>query len=75
MRFVQIAGNEQVAITAVVPQTAGFEMPGSELLFSMGLLTAPGTQRVELRAPVASLHTVLNAFADRGLKVEHVYDF
>ncbi|HLK63377.1 MAG TPA: hypothetical protein VKU19_08055 [Bryobacteraceae bacterium] len=75
VRFVQIAGNEQVALTVVVPRDRGSSVPGTEMLFSIGLLTQPGLQRVELRAPVSSLHTVLNAMVDRGVKVEHVYDF
>ena len=75
VRFVQIAGNEQVLLTVVVPTDWANDLPGSELLFSTGLLTEPGLKRVALRSPVSSLHVALNGLADRGLKVEHVYDY
>src|SRR6185369_1614963 len=75
VRFVQIAGNEQVLVTAVVPNDGRFQLPESEVLFSMEILTQPGRQRVALRSAVSSLHQVLNGLGDRGIAVEHVYDF
>jgi hypothetical protein len=75
VRFVQIAGNEQVLVTAIVPSDWANDLGGSQLLFSTGILTQPGLKRVALRSAVSSLHAVLNGLADRGLKVEHVYDF
>jgi hypothetical protein len=74
VRFVQIAGNEQIALTAVVPH-GEFDLPGGELLFSSGIITGGGLERVAIRTPVASLHTVLSGMASRGIKVEHVYDY
>jgi hypothetical protein len=35
----------------------------------------PLRKRVALRSPVSSLHTVLTGLAERGIKVEHVYDY
>jgi len=75
VRFVQIAGNGQIQITAVVPQSWRSEVPDCELLFEMPLLTDAGSKRVSLRAPVTSLHLVLNALVDRGVRIEHVYDY
>ena len=75
IRFVQIAGNEQVLLTAVVPADGSFRLPEAETLFSIPILTQPGRKRVALRSPVSSLHKVLNGLAERGIPVEHVYDF
>jgi hypothetical protein len=75
VRFVQIAGNAQVLLTAVVPPDWANVVPEAELLFETTLVTEPARKRVALRSPVSSLHTVLNTLADKGVKVEHVYDF
>lgn len=75
VRFVQIAGNEQVAMTLLAPRDGTLEIPGSEKLFSMGLLTDSAQERWALRSPVSSLHSVLNGLADRSVRLEHVYDY
>jgi hypothetical protein len=32
-------------------------------------------KRIALECPVRSLHSVLNNFASRGIKIEHIYDY
>jgi hypothetical protein len=75
VHFVEIAGNGQVLVTAIVPRPWIYNPAGGEFLFSTDILTQPSLKRIALRTPVRSLHTVLNDLAGRGLRVEHVYDF
>jgi hypothetical protein len=69
-QFVEIAGNRQIMVTAIVPREWTFQLPVGELLFSSDLLTDPHSKRVALRAPVVSL----GAIVDR-LPIEHIYDY
>ena len=75
VEFKQIAGNEQIALTVLAPRESQFAVPGSELLFAGDLLTAPALRRLAIRAPVSSLHSVLNGLAEHGVKIEHIYDY
>lgn len=68
--FVEIAGNTQIMVTAVVPRDWSFQLPAGELLFSSGVLTDAQSKRVALRVPVAHL----GAVADR-LTIEHIFDY
>jgi hypothetical protein len=69
-RFVEIAGNRQIMVTAVVPRDWSFQLPASELLFSSEILTGPQSKRVALRAPVADLGSIAGV-----LSLEHIYDY
>src|SRR2546426_1074837 len=69
--FEEIAGNRSVIlVTALVPQAWK-----EEVLFTQPMLTQPGTKRVALVVPVASLATTLNRLAAAGAQPEHVYDY
>jgi hypothetical protein len=70
VRFVEIAGNRQIMVTAVVPRDWSFRMPAGELLFSSEVLTDRLSKRVVLRVPVTSLGVVVGT-----LSVEHIYDY
>lgn len=69
-RFLEIAGNSQIMVTAVVPKDWTFQLPAADLLFSSEMLTDPRSKRVTLRVPVADL----GAVASR-LVIEHIYDY
>jgi hypothetical protein len=75
VRFVQIAGNGQVLLTVIVPRDMNATPPATELLFSSQMLTEPTSKRMALRTPVSSLHAVLKDLRERGLAIEHVYDY
>ncbi|HMN27458.1 MAG TPA: hypothetical protein PKE45_04815 [Caldilineaceae bacterium] len=75
LRFVAIAGNDEIMLTAFAPQDWLCELPVGDLLFELPILTRPGEKRVALTAPVASLHKVLAELQARGLKLEHLYDY
>ena len=69
-RFVEIAGNRQIMVTAVVLRDWSFRLPAGELLFSSEVLTDPLSKRVVLRMPVANLDAVID-----NLPLEHIYDY
>jgi hypothetical protein len=69
-RFVEIAGNRQIMVTAVVPRDWRFQLPAGELLFSAEIPTNRGLKRVALRVPVSGLDVIAY-----GLTVEHIYDY
>jgi hypothetical protein len=69
-RFVEIAGNRQIMVTAVVPRDASFQIPEGEVLFSMDILTNRRLKRVASRLPIAGLGVIVD-----GLVIEHIYDY
>jgi hypothetical protein len=75
--FAQIAGNDEIMLTVVVPKTWNNDLPASEatLLFMENFLTQPGVTRIAFECPVRSLHSVLNRLSAAGLKIEHIYDY
>lgn len=75
VHFVNIAGNHEILLTAIAPQAWTFDLKDAELLFSTSILTQPNLKRIALRSPVRSLHTVLGDLEERGIRIEHVYDF
>jgi hypothetical protein len=75
MRFVELAGNDEILITAIAPKDWIYNLPEGEFLFSLPILTQPELTRVALKAPVKSLHTILTALADGGVTIEHIYDY
>ena len=77
VRFVQIAGNDEIMLTVIAPQGWSLDLPAGEatLLFTEKFLTQPGVERFALECPVRSLRPVLNEIASRGIKLEHLYDY
>lgn len=69
-RYLSIAGNRQVMVTAIVPRDWKFAFPAGELLFASDLLTDPRSERVALRFPVDQLQVIVTA-----IPIEHIYDF
>jgi hypothetical protein len=77
VHFVQIAGNNEIMLTAVAPKAWNYDLPANEaaLLFTENFLTQPQLRRFALECPVRSLHSVLTRLAARGVKIEHIYDY
>jgi hypothetical protein len=69
-RFVEIAGNRQIMVTAVVPRDWTFQLPEGEVLFSTEMLSDPLSKRVVIRVPVADLGVIVGQ-----LTIEHIYDY
>jgi hypothetical protein len=74
VRFVDIAGNDEILVTVLVP--AGWNPPeSSSVVLDERVLTDVTTRRVGLRVPVSGLHTVVKAVLVSGGRVEHLYDY
>ena len=75
VRFREIAGNGEILVTAVVPATWSYDLPAGSVLIEKPMLTDRRLKRIAVRTPVPWLHAILLGFADRGLEVEHLYDY
>jgi len=75
VHFLDIAGNEVIFVTAVVPKNSKLDSKDAQVLFEEGFITHPDLKRVALECPVNTLHAVLNDLRGRGAQIEHVYDF
>jgi len=75
VRFVEIAGNDEILITALAPRPWSYNLDNGVYLFAMPILTQPDRQRVAIQTPVVSLARVLNQLGNGGIVVEHIYDY
>jgi hypothetical protein len=75
VRFVEIAGNDQIMMTIIGPATWPNELPAGQFLFDMPVLSQSELKRVAWRVPVKELHRVLAELESRGLRLEHIYDY
>ena len=75
VRFREVAGNDEILLTAIAPGAWDDRLGTAELLFSESLLTNPAARRIAVRAPVASLHLILADLPSRGVTIEHLYDY
>lgn len=75
VRFKEIAGNQKILLTSVVPNEWKNDLPGTEVVLSRPILTSPGRQRIGVLASVPTLHQVLLRMQAENLPVEHVYDY
>ena len=77
VHFVQVAGNDEIMVTVVVPIGRAYDLPADlgRALFTEEFATQFGVERIALECPARSLHSVLNNLAVRGIKIEHIYDY
>ena len=74
-KFVEIAGNDEIALTAIAPAGWKYGLAEGSVMFAAPLPTDGNRQRVAIRTEVGSLHKVLRELAASGARVEHVYDY
>ena len=77
VHFAQIAGNDEIMLTVVVPKGWSYDLPASDgsVLFTESFLTQQDVKRIAIECPVRSLHSVLENLTSRGAKIEHIYDY
>lgn len=75
VHFVEIAGNDEIMLSAIAPRAWTYDLKDGELLFATDILTHPDFRRIAVRSPVQSLHALLSQLEDRRIKVEHIYDY
>lgn len=74
-RFVDIAGNDAIVVSAVVPGAFRDAPVHGNLVFSAPLLDDAARRRVALEVPVRALHEILPALQRRGARIEHLYPY
>src|SRR5262249_23997038 len=72
VHFVEIAGNDEILVTAIAPRNSAFALTAGELAFSTELATAPDWKRVAIATPVRDLHKVMNELKKGEVRIEHV---
>jgi hypothetical protein len=72
-RFSDIAGNDEILLTAIVP--AGFEAGALNTILTERLLTDPTRVRIAVRTQVSQLHDVVASVERNGGRIEHLYDY
>ena len=75
VKFLEIAGNDHILMTAVIPQASKFHFPHTKFLFQKPILTDSTLKRVAFELQVRNMHQALSEMADNGIGVEHIYDF
>ena len=81
VKVLDIAGNDEIALTAIVRQTgtgsAAVEEapPAGRVMASDALLTEPAARRLTLRAPLARLAEMAAWLQRRGAVLERIYDY
>lgn len=75
VRFVSIAGNDDILMTAIVPTKQIPETKPGRVVSSLPVLTNPDKTRLALTVPVASLGDVMTAILSNSGQVERVYDY
>lgn len=73
--FREIAGNDVLLMTAVVPTDWHYNPIEGKILFSKPILTNPHQKRVAIQVPVKHLHTIVNELIREGTPIEHLYDY
>jgi hypothetical protein len=77
-RVLDVAGNDEIALTAVVRQAAppgGDQPPAGRVLASDPLLTEPSARRVTMRTPLGRLSDTVAWLREHGAVVEHLFDY
>ncbi|HYN06862.1 MAG TPA: hypothetical protein VES67_05695 [Vicinamibacterales bacterium] len=75
VRFVNIAGNDEILVTAIGPAGRATDVSPARLASRMPLPTDRSRERLALRVPVASLHEVITRLLAAGVAIEHLYDY
>ncbi len=75
MQFNDIAGNNEILVTAVAPRTWKFNNQNGQLIFTVNILTQPKLHRLAIRVPVKSLLKTLRYLQQHKIKIEHVYAY
>jgi hypothetical protein len=75
LRFVELAGNDEVFVTVFSPPGQTGSYSHAEYLFALPVLSQPGIARVGLKVRVADLHLFLKELDENGGRLEHIYDY
>ncbi len=76
VNFSEVAGNKSlIMLTLLVPKNKRISHDDVRLLFSQKISTDESLKRIALVTPVGKLAEMLRYFRQKGIRVEHVYDY
>jgi hypothetical protein len=74
-RLAEIAGNHDILVTVIAPNSVTLDVKDTAELFSLDLEARPGFRRAGLKANIADLVDIVRALKAKGASVEHFYDY
>lgn len=74
VQFIDIAGNDEILLTAIAPRDWSYNLNDGVLLFTMDMMTSE-TKRLAVQAPAKSLSAIIVELQNQGVKIEHLYDY
>ena len=76
VNIVDVAGNTSaILVTVWAPDDKPHQLGAARVLFTQALISHPGSSRLAVVVPVAELSGFLLHAPERGMTVEHVYDY
>src|SRR5262249_48022731 len=75
VRVVEIAGNDRILMTVLLPSGSVPVWPGTTELFVRPVQSGPARRRLGLDVEVERLTETIRALEASGAVVEHVYDY
>jgi FAD/FMN-containing dehydrogenase len=75
VQFRQFAGNTDILLTCIVPASWNYDLPDGRVVLSRPILTNPSSQRIGVIVPAGSLHRVILGLDQKGIQLEHLYDY
>jgi hypothetical protein len=75
VQFIEIASNDEILITAFAPSAWHYDLAQGQFLFALPIPTQPTVSRIAVKAPLSDLHLILNELSQRGVQLEHLYDY
>jgi hypothetical protein len=73
--FVEIAGNNEILVTAILDRPDAALPEGTQAIFHADLLSGAAGSRVGMVVPVAELMRAIRDLRKTGGRVEHIYDY
>jgi hypothetical protein len=75
VRFVELGGNDDIAISVLLPRGRRLPRALGQHLFDSRLVTDPQRMRSVLFVPAVQLSATLQALPQHGARLEHLYDY
>jgi hypothetical protein len=75
LRFVEIAGNDEILATVFAPRAEEFTFAYGEPLFNLPILTDPALTRLAVRVKLQDLRSFLDELENSPNRLEHLYDY
>jgi hypothetical protein len=75
LRFVEIAGNDEILATVFAPRAEEFSFTYGEPLFDLPILTDPELTRLAVRVSLEDLRLFLDELENSPYRLEHLYDY